>query len=91
MGNNNEELSRVVAELTVHIDYLRKELSSVRERLEQTATSSDLEALELRLKKQIDENAPSALFWTLTKAAAGVVSIAAAVGVFLALLKVFAK
>jgi quinol-cytochrome oxidoreductase complex cytochrome b subunit len=73
------------------MDEFKKQVSALTERLEQTATTSDLEALEERLKKQIDENSPNAVFWSITKIAAGIVSIAAAVGVFLALTKVLGR
>ena len=85
MASDNGQEIRAIAELAADVKYMRKEIDAITERLEDVATQDDVAAL----RKEIEANSPSALFSQVTKVAVGLVSIAAAVGVVIAILKAF--
>ena len=85
MGENDREI-KAIAELMVHIQYMRTEIENLRNALENVATQDDIR----QLRKEIEANAPSTFFRTVTHVAVGVVSVGAAIGVVIAFLK-FAK
>ena len=85
MGENDREI-KAIAELMVHIQYMRTEIQNVRDELKNVATQDDI----AQLRREIEANAPSTFFKNLTQIAVGVVSVSAAVGVIIAVLK-FAK
>ena len=85
MGENDREI-KAIAELMVHIQYMRTEIENLRDALRDVATQDDIK----QLRKEIEANAPSTFFRTVTHVAVGVVSVGAAIGVVIAFLK-FAK
>jgi hypothetical protein len=85
MASDNGQEIRAIAELAADVKYMRKEIDAVTKRLEDVATQDDIS----QLRKEIEANSPSALFSQITKVAVGLVSIAAAVGVIIAILKAF--
>jgi len=76
---------RALAEVATDIKYMRKELDGITRQLENVATQDDVK----ELRKEIEANSPSALFSQVTRVAVGIVSLAAAVGVIIAILKAF--
>lgn len=86
MVDNHNDI-KTIAELGVHIRYLRDEVKGLSERIAEMATRKDIEDLEEKLRKEIEDNKPSNLFWGVTKVAAGVVAIGGAFGVFYAIIE----
>jgi hypothetical protein len=82
MGENDREI-KAIAELMVHIQYMRTEIESLRNALRNVATQDDIK----QLRKEIEANAPSTFFRSMTHIAVGIVSVGAAVGVIIAFLK----
>lgn len=83
MTSNDE---KIIAELVVHIDYIRNEMASIKNKLDSSATKEDLENMKAELKKQIEDNKID--FWTITKVSAGALSVIALIGV---IIKAFAQ
>lgn len=77
--DNNQEI-KAIAELTVHVKYMREQIDNLTQNM---ATQDDI----AQLRKEIEENSPSALFHSMTKLATGLVAFAAALGVIIAFLK----
>lgn len=84
MTDNGQEI-RAIAELAVDVKYMRKELDILSKRMDLAATKEDI----ANLRKEIEDNSPSALFRSITKIASGLVVLAAAGGVVIALLRFF--
>ena len=85
MPNDNGQEIRAIAELAADVKYMRRELDAVTRRLEDVATQDDIS----QLRKEIEANSPSHIFSQVTRVAVGIVSLAAAVGVIIAILKAF--
>lgn len=79
MAENDQEI-RAIAELAVHVKYMREQIDNLTQNM---ATQDDI----AQLRKEIEENSPSALFHTMTRVATGIVAFAAALGVIIAILK----
>jgi hypothetical protein len=82
MGENDREI-KAIAELMVHIQYMRTEIQDLRAELRNVATQDDIK----QLRREIEANAPSTFFKSVTHIAVGIVSVGAAVGVIIAFLK----
>jgi hypothetical protein len=82
MGENDREI-KAIAELMVHIQYMRTEIENLRVALRNVATQDDIK----QLRREIEANAPSTFFKSVTHIAVGIVSIGAAIGVIIAFLK----
>lgn len=78
-GNGQAEI-KAIAELAVHVKYMREQIDNLTEKM---ATQDDIK----QLRREIEENSPSAVFTQITKVAAGIVTFAAALGVVVAILK----
>lgn len=80
MADNSQTEIKAIAELAVHVKYMREQIDNLTEKM---ATQDDI----AQLRREIEENSPSAVFSQLTKVAAGIVTFAAALGVVVAILK----
>lgn len=78
--NGNGQEIKAIAELAVHVKYMREQIDNLTEKM---ATQDDIK----QLRHEIEENSPSAVFTQITKVAAGIVTFAAALGVVVAILK----
>ena len=78
-SENGQEI-KAIAELAVHVKYMREQIDNLTEKM---ATQDDI----AQLRREIEENSPSAVFSQLTKVAAGIVTFAVALGVVVAILK----
>jgi hypothetical protein len=76
-------------QVAMDVKYMRHEIDNLTQRMDLAATKTDIEVLRKEIEAKIEANSPSTLFSKITRFAVGLVSMAAASGVVVAILKAF--
>ncbi len=92
----NETQVAELATLKANVGHILRSVDEIKDRLDSVATKEELAAMVTRaefdaLKRQVEDGSAESMFAKTTKIAAGIVVIAAALGVIAMLFKTWAK
>lgn len=86
MAANDEEIRRL-AELGAHMEHVLRAIAEVKAQLEKLVTKAEHNSLVeriARLEKRVEDQSPTSIVRRVTAWAIGLVSVAGAIGLFLA-------
>ena len=86
MAANDEEIRRL-AELGAHMEHVLRAIAEVKAQLAELVTKAELTSVVdriARLEKRVDDQSPTSIVRRVTAWAIGLVSVAGAIGLFLA-------